>query len=180
MFSRRFILGAIPAVLLSRHTRADATVYFSTDTVKAQMFGLANRFVDRSFDLTRAQSSAIRAASRARVNSNRITAFDAYRANQKLGTLVIDRVYGKHEFITYAVAISAGGAVTGVEIMDYRESYGDQVRNERWRAQFTGRRAGQPLSINNEIRNISGATLSCVHITDGVRRVLATYSQLLA
>jgi Na+-transporting NADH:ubiquinone oxidoreductase subunit NqrC len=87
-------------------------------------------------------------------------------------------VYGKHEFITYAVALDATGAVRGIEIMDYRESYGDEVRLPRWRAQFNGRRAGQPLDINRQIQNISGATLSCVHITEGVRRILTTHATL--
>ncbi len=31
------------------------------------------------------------------------------------------------------------------------------------------------LRINEDIQNISGATLSCVHITDGIRRLLITH-----
>ena len=88
--------------------------------------------------------------------------------------MFIDKVYGKHEFITYAVALDTGGGVRGIEIMDYRESYGDQIRQPKWRAQFAGKRYGQPLAIDKQIKNISGATLSCVHITEGVRRLLAT------
>jgi Na+-transporting NADH:ubiquinone oxidoreductase subunit NqrC len=60
--------------------------------------------------------------------------------------------------------------------MDYRESCGDQIRQAKWRAQFNGKRSGQPLRIDKEIKNISGATLSCVHITEGVRRLLATHA----
>ncbi len=28
-----------------------------------------------------------------------------------------------------------------MEILEYRESYGDEVRNPKWRAQFTGKTA---------------------------------------
>src|ERR1700680_1147153 len=35
--------------------------------------------------------------------------------------LFIDTVLGKHEFITYAVAIDPPGQVKGIEILDYRE-----------------------------------------------------------
>ena len=96
------------------------------------------------------------------------------------GWLIVDEVVGKHEFITYAVALDASGALKSVEILDYRESYGGQVRDPRWRAQFVGKRAGTPLQLGREIKNISGATLSSKHVTDGVRRLLATYAIILA
>jgi hypothetical protein len=175
---RRTFLAALPAGLLLVSEHAGATVYFTADAVKRALFPGASAFVDRSVTLTRAQTTAIARASRTSGFPARVIAFEAQRAGTKLGTLFIDRVYGKHEFITYAAALDASGAVAGVEIMDYRESYGDEVRNANWRAQFTGRRNGQPLAINRPIRNISGATLSCVHITDGMRRLLVTHAQL--
>ena len=36
------------------------------------------------------------------------------------------------------------------------------------------------MQLGKDIRNISGATLSCKHITQGVKRVLAVYDLLLA
>lgn len=96
------------------------------------------------------------------------------------GWFVLDQVIGKHEWITYAVALDPSGAVKSIEILDYREAYGGQVRDPRWRAQFAGKRAGQPLQAGREIKTISGATLSSSHVTNGVRRVLATYALVLA
>ncbi len=86
---------------------------------------------------------------------------------------------GKHEFITYAVALDATGGVKDIEILDYRETYGSEVREPAWRAQFTGKHHGATLKLGDDIRNISGATLSSKHITDGVRRLLATYAIVL-
>jgi len=88
------------------------------------------------------------------------------------GYFVVDRVLGKHEYITYAVGVNGNGTVKGIEIMQYNESYGYEVRNASWRAQFVGKSAGSALQLNSDIKNISGATLSSKHITDGVRRVL--------
>jgi len=96
------------------------------------------------------------------------------------GWFIVDEVVGKHEFITFALALDGTGAVKGIEILDYREAYGGEVRNAKWRAQFMGKRAGAPLRLGNEIKNISGATLSSKHVTDGVRRLLATYAIVLA
>lgn len=96
------------------------------------------------------------------------------------GWLISDEVFGRHEKIGYAVALDAAGRVTGVEILSYRESYGGEVRKADWRAQFVGRRAGDALELGADIRNISGATLSCKHVTQGVRRVLALYQLVLS
>ncbi len=95
------------------------------------------------------------------------------------GFFIVDEVLGKHEFITYAIGLNADGTVKQIEIMTYRESYGYEVRNPDWRAQFVGKTAAAPLKLSKDIKNISGATLSCRHITDGVKRVLATYEVAL-
>lgn len=171
---RRSFIVALPAGLLFGATAAHANVYFTADAVKRALFPKATRFVDRSVILTKEQMKLITKAAGTRVNSAKVTALDAYGSGGKLGTLFIDKVYGKHEFITYAMGLDAAGAVNGVEVMDYRESYGDQIRLPKWRAQFDGKRYGQPLQIDKQIKNISGATLSCVHVTEGVRRLLAT------
>jgi len=91
------------------------------------------------------------------------------------GWFIVDEVVGKHEFITYAAGINADGSVKQLEIMDYRETYGGQIRDQKWRTQFVGKTSKSALKLDSDIKNISGATLSCRHITDGVKRLLAFY-----
>jgi Na+-translocating ferredoxin:NAD+ oxidoreductase RnfG subunit len=91
----------------------------------------------------------------------------------------VDEVVGKHEMITYAVALSPSGAVTGIEILDYVESYGYEVAEVHWRNQFIGKTAADPIKLNKDIQNIGGATLSCKHLTDGVKRVAVLYDLAL-
>ena len=81
------------------------------------------------------------------------------------GWFIVDEVVGKHEFITYAIGLTSEGVIKGIEIMDYRESYGGQVRDPNWRAQFTGKNKASPLKLDDDIKNISGATLSSRHLT---------------
>jgi len=95
------------------------------------------------------------------------------------GWFIVDAVLGKHELITYAVGIGADGSVRGVEILEYLESYGYQIRDTAWRRQFAGKTARDPLKLDQDIRNISGATLSCRHVTDGIKRVLGFYESAL-
>ncbi|TMH90117.1 MAG: FMN-binding protein [Betaproteobacteria bacterium] len=95
------------------------------------------------------------------------------------GWFIVDAVFGKHELITYAVGLGADGSVRGVEILEYLESYGYQIRDPAWRRQFAGKTARDPLKLDQDIRNISGATLSCRHVTDGIKRLLGFYESAL-
>ena len=88
---------------------------------------------------------------------------------------IVDEVVGKHEMITYAVALSPSGVVNGIEILEYVESYGYEVAEAEWRKQFVGKTAADPIKLNQDIQNIGGATLSCKHLTDGVKRVAVLY-----
>ena len=95
------------------------------------------------------------------------------------GWLVIDEVIGKHEMVTYAVALSPTGSILGIEILEYVESYGYEVAEPQWRKQFVGKTVNDPIKLNQDIQNIGGATLSCKHITDGVKRVTVLYDLAL-
>ncbi len=153
---------------------AYATIYLSVEQAQAVLFPGAT-FSPLSVTLTPAQVKAIERASGANVLSKTLRAWKVSTG----GWFIVDEVVGKHEFIPFAVALDEHGVVKGVEILEYREAYGDQIRDPRWRAQFVGAQPGTRLRLEKEIRNISGATLSCKHVTDGVNRLVATYDVVL-
>ena len=170
----KLIFAPLAALALTP-VAAQAVTYLSTAQAQALMFpGQALKPAFRT--LTPAQVQAIQKDSGVNVLSKDLK---AWRASDG-GWFILDQVVGKHEFITFALALDAQGAVRDVEILDYRESYGDQVRNAAWRAQFTGKRHGAALKLGGDVKNISGATLSSKHVTDGVRRLLSTYALVLA
>lgn len=92
---------------------------------------------------------------------------------------IVDAVVGKHELISYALGITPQGSVKQVEILEYREAYGQEVRTPAWRQQFVGKTSGDTLTVGQDIHNISGATLSSRHVTDGIKRLMATYALVL-
>lgn len=150
---------------------AYATVYLTTEQAQALMF--PGETLHEAFQtLTADQMAAISKAAGVDPLSNKLKVW----RSSKGGWFILDEVVGKHEFITYALALDSTGGVRDVEIMDYRETYGGQVRDRAWREQFVGKHTGDGLTLGHEIKNISGATLSCKHITDGVRRLLVTYA----
>jgi len=74
--------------------------------------------------------------------------------------------------IDYTVAVGADGRVRRVDILNYRESYGGEVHDPSWLAQFVGKSSQNDVRVNGDIRNISGATLSSTHLAEGVKKVL--------
>jgi hypothetical protein len=103
-------------------------------------------------------------------------AWKAEAGGSALGLFVLDHVIGKHLYIDYAVALDTGGRVKRVDILQYRESFGGEVREAGWLAQFVGKGSGSALKVGQDIRNISGATLSSLHVTEGVKKILAAYA----
>ena len=147
-----------------------ATTYLTVEQAQQAIFPGAN-FTQAYVTLSDAQQREIERRTDVNVRHKEVRAWKVSGG----GYLVVDEVLGKHEFITYAVGLNADGTVRQIEIMDYRESYGYQIRDLEWRRQFVGKNASAPLKLERDIRNISGATLSCRHITDGIKRVLATH-----
>ena len=165
------------AIAAAAPAPACATVYMSVEQAAHAMFAGA-KMVDRSITFTDAQRKAIAKASRASVPKTQHV-WEVHEGSSRVGWFIVDRVLGKHEYITYAVALTPDGAVKRIEILEYRETYGGEVRNAGWRQQFVGKRFGSQLKLGGDIKNISGATLSSRHITDGVRRLLATWQLVL-
>ena len=163
------------AALLAAPAVAHASLYLTAEQAQALMFPGAVMTADFR-TLTPDQATAIQKASGEAVLAKTLRVWRASTG----GWFILDQVIGKHELITYALGLDAQGAVKDVEILEYRESYGDQVRGSAWRAQFKGKRSGATLRLGADIANISGATLSSKHITDGVRRLLAAYAIVLA
>ncbi|MES2136421.1 MAG: FMN-binding protein [Pseudomonadota bacterium] len=156
-----------------------ATVYLSIEAAQRAMFPGAS-FVARPVAFTAEQRKAIARASGVGGFDKLLRAWDVRSGGERAGWFIVDRVLGKHEMITYAVALSPDGVVKRVEILEYRETYGGEIRNPAWRQQFVGKRFGSGVHLGKDIKNISGATLSSRHVTDGIRRLLVTYQLLLS
>ena len=171
------ILAVAPVATLP--TLAVAADYLSAAQAQKLMFPEATRFVPVRLSASPDQARALAD----RNGGNRVQTLlwnvsAAMAGDTLLGYVVVDAVTGKFELINYAVALTPQGEIRDVEILSYREAHGGEVRSAAWRRQFIGRSARAPLSVGNDIANISGATLSCTHLTEGIRRI-ALYAQLV-
>ena len=86
------------------------------------------------------------------------------------GYALFDREIGQHEYIDFATFFDCDGRVTRVEVVAYREPYGDGIRSKRFRNQFVGKSAESRMRAGKDIDVISGATLSAQAMTKAVKR----------
>ena len=182
-------MNASPAVLLASAavavvapglaTPVFATQYLSFEQAQRVFYPEATAFRDVSVQLTSQQMRQVEKLSGLPARSVNWRVSAAFKDNELLGHVVVDDVIGKYELISYAVALSPQAVVRQIEVLSYRESHGFEIRNAAWRKQFAGKSVEAGLTVGGGIANISGATLSCTHVTDGVRRIAAVAQVLL-
>ena len=164
----------VPSVVIAVNAPAWATEYLTVAQAQRLIFP-DETFTPLPLSLSDEQRQGIK----------KLSGVSARKKEQRVwetssgGYFIVDEVVGKHEFITYAVGIDENGKIRQIEIMDYRETYGDGIREATWRQQFVGKTSGAKLKLDEDIKNISGATLSCRHVTDGVKRIMAMYALVL-
>jgi len=157
-----------------------AADFMSAEAAQRLLFANASTFEQQHISLSHEQKDQIKSMAGVTPRSDELAVWKALDGATPVGWFFIDNVIGKHEFITYALAIDMAGKVLGVEILSYRETHGGQIRNPAWRLHFNGKILADKFKLNQDIPNISGATLSCRNVTDGVKRLLATHKLLLS
>jgi Na+-translocating ferredoxin:NAD+ oxidoreductase RnfG subunit len=156
-----------------------AASYLSVSDAQRALFPAARSFDELVLAPTSRQLAAIAAAAGPQAPHGMLRTWIARDGDAVLGYVFVDNVIGREDYITYAVGVDAKGTVVSVEILDYRESHGGEIRNKRWLDQFAGRGRLEELTFRTDIKNIAGATLSSEHLTAGVRRILALWQVLV-
>jgi hypothetical protein len=88
------------------------------------------------------------------------------------GYAVIHHTIGKYKPMTYMVGVDANGSCTDVELLIFRDAKGSEVGRKRFNSQYEGKTVADPVRINKDIINISGATMSVRSMSAGVKRAL--------
>lgn len=165
-------LVVLPAALCAG-VSVYAADYLTIPAAQKALFPDADQFADATVKLSEQQREQIQKLSGVRQREAQQRVWRAEHQGELLGWFMVDEVVGKHEFITYAAALSPAGKVLGIEVLVYRETYGYQIREEDWRAQFRGKSLQDAFKLDEDVKNITGATLSCRNVTNGIKRLLA-------
>lgn len=157
---------------------ASAERYYSVPEVLQHLFPNSKTVAPEKRTLTDEQLHAVIAI----LHSNdvkKVWTIYAAKTDKRIdGYAIVDNVLGREKPITYVVSISPDGGVLEVEIIEYRESHGGEVKNQAFRRQFVGKTSKDALRIDQDIRHVSGATISSKSIAFGVKRALAVWAAL--
>jgi hypothetical protein len=156
-----------------------AAEYLSVEAAQRVLLPQADRFVEVVLAPSPAERAQVATLAGPQPPHRSLRAWRGLRGNEPVGYVFVDEVVGKEDFITYAVALDPQGRASEVEVLAYRESHGGEIRNAAWRQQFAGRAGLEHLRVTTDIKNIAGATLSCEHVTQGVRWLAAMWQVAL-
>ena len=129
-------------------------------------------FEPKSLTLTVQERKIIEADLGSKLYSAACQGYEARLNGKSLGLALLDDEIGKHLPITFLVALDARSKVRRVELLTYRERYGQGIQSRKFMAQFDGKSAGDPLFVTRGIDAVTGATISSRSISLGVRKAL--------
>ncbi|GJQ23241.1 hypothetical protein BIY37_10775 [Candidatus Brocadia sapporoensis] len=93
------------------------------------------------------------------------------------GYAIITEEIGKFHPFTFIVGVTPKGKIKDIAVLVYRESRGGEIVKKRFLYQFVGKSFKNPIRINKDIINVTGATMSVQYLCAGVRKVLAVINE---
>ena len=167
----RYQLVFLPALVAAAPVMADD--FLTVAEAQSLIFPNAT-LTPADFVLTDKQLAALKSEARVPVLRRQVKAWKVSTG----GWFFLDQVIGRDDRVTYAIGIDSNGAVKDVEVLTCLAQY-DGIRRLDWLAQFKGLRYGR-IDVLDQVSVIAGSTLSTTHLTEGVKRMLATYNMFLA
>lgn len=147
-------------------------VFLTEEAALKTVFPGADKVIRETRVLSPGEKQRIEARLGWVLNESSVTVHRGFKDGAPQGQAMITEEIGKFKPITFIVKVTNEGRVERVEIMTYREAVGAEVRRQRFARQFKGKTARDPLRINRDILNVTGATLSVQAVTAGVKKVL--------
>jgi Na+-translocating ferredoxin:NAD+ oxidoreductase RnfG subunit len=147
-------------------------VYLTEEQALKLLFPKSQQVRGEELRLTPEQKARIQERIGWKFPEESFKAFKAESNGKADGFAVLQETIGKHRPITYMVGVTPDGKVSDIEILVYRESKGGEVRMKRFNSQYEGKTTLDPIRINKDIINITGATMSVRSVSAGVKRAL--------
>lgn len=177
---KHFVLAVLVVMGLAWAGTAEAAAtYFTTPQVLKEFFPKSEKVGFRKVKLGAPELAAVQGRLGYRPARSEYVIFVATTGGKVDGYAIIDDEMGQHEQITFAVKLSPQGTVERHEVMVYREAYGEEITDSRFRRQFQGKTAKDPVRAGVDIDVVTGATISSRAMANGVRRALVLLDELV-
>lgn len=154
-------------------------VLLTPEQALKEIFAESARTVEDRHGLSTALRDRLQHDLGRRIDDDSVIVLRVYDATGALrGYAVQSEEIGKYRPITFMVGITPAMTIRDVAVLVYRESRGGDVRRPRFLRQYRGKSSRDPIDVNRDIINISGATISVRSMNAGVKRVLAEVAAL--
>jgi Na+-translocating ferredoxin:NAD+ oxidoreductase RnfG subunit len=152
-------------------------IYFTEDEAAKVMFPDSEKIRRETLTLTAEQKAFVEQVIGWEFPEYTFDVFIGETQGNIDGYAVVQNTIGKHRPITYMVGVTATGECMNFEVLVYREARGNEIATKRFNYQYHGKTIGDPIRINRDIINITGATMSVRSASAGVKRVLVLVNE---
>jgi hypothetical protein len=149
-------------------------VYLTKDEALKLYFPNSLSIERKTVFLTDEQVEKIQQRAKAKVESKIITYYIGKNQKNIDGYAFLETHTVRTMPETFIAVIDTNGSVLAVEILAFYEPE-DYLPPKRWLALLKGKTINSDLWLKRGVQNIVGATLSAQAITEGLRRILATF-----
>jgi Na+-translocating ferredoxin:NAD+ oxidoreductase RnfG subunit len=166
------LLAAPGVVLIAPAPVQGGQVYLREAEAARAIFPECTASERRNLDLSDVEVTALSKALGRRVDVRSYRYLAVKTEKGTVGFIFMLDVVGESFPITFAVGVTADGALQDVQVMVYREPQGEAIQEKRFRRQFVGKHLRDPITLDKDIDAISGATISSRSATFAARKGL--------
>ena len=167
---RTFAALAVLCVAFCAALPAHAATYWTVASVMKSFFPTSKKVSFKRITLTPAEAAEISKRVGVETTKREWVVYVGETDGHRDGFAIVDEEKGMHDPIDFAVRFTEAGVIDRVEVMVYREAYGDEIRSQRFRAQFGGKTSADPIIAGKDIDVVSGASISSRSMATGVKR----------
>ena len=151
--------------------------YLTEEQALDLVFPECDEIVADEFIMTPEEKSSLENLLSRRLYEDGFRTYIGKRDGSIQGYAIITEEIGKFHPFTFVVGVDMEGEITNIAVLVYRESRGGEIARKRFLYQFLGKSFKNPIRINKDIINITGATMSVQYVCAGVRKVLAVINE---
>lgn len=170
--ARAAFLGCLVVLTFAMPASA-VQVYHTDEEALALAFPEATRIELRTVSLDESAQARVADQLGHPTRDRVVVLREAWRGDALLGRALLLEEIGKTLPFRFLVAITPKGAVDQVLLLTYREPRGYEIERKSFRAQYEGKALADPIRRGQDIRNVTGATISVDSLSRGVKRALA-------
>ncbi len=151
--------------------------YLTEEQALALIFPECDEIVTDEFVMTPEEKNSLEKLLSRRLYEDGFGVYIGKKKGSIQGYAIITEEIGKFHPFTFVVGVGTDGKITNIAILVYRESRGGEIAKKRFLYQFMGKSFKNPVRINKDIINITGATMSVQCMCAGVRKVLGVINE---